>query len=323
MGLIKKLIYSLLFVFILTITLTGTLQAQNQNKIELLADNIVSGGPAPDGIPPLETPQYISLEEAGTYLKAEDAVFVVEADGEVLIYPQRIMVWHEIVNEKIAGEKLSITYCPLTGSAIGFYGNINTGETTFGTSGKLVNSNLIMYDRVSESYWPQIFGTAITEPAQGEKLNRFPVIWSKWKLVQAKYEQAQVLSIETGYNRDYNRDPYGSYRENKEDADNYYTNSEMIFSVLAEDNTLNPKDVVIAGEYKNMNFAILKNMVRKEKEVVFNIEAEQFIARHDKSLDTVRVFVKEKDELIELVVYDVMWFAWHAYFPEAIDNLVH
>ena len=312
-----------MFVFILTITLTGTLQAQNQNKIELLADNIVSGGPAPDGIPPLETPQYISLEEADTYLKAEDAVFVVEAGGEVLIYPQRIMVWHEIVNEKIAGEKLSITYCPLTGSAIGFYGNINTGETTFGTSGKLVNSNLIMYDRASESYWPQIFGTAITEPAQGEKLNRFPVIWSKWKLVQAKYEQAQVLSIETGYNRDYNRDPYGSYRENKEDADNYYTNSEMIFSVLAEDNTLNPKDVVIAGEYKNMNFAILKNMVRKEKEVVFNIEAEQFIARHDKSLDTVRVFVKEKDELIELVVYDVMWFAWHAYFPESIDNLVH
>ncbi|TDO73749.1 uncharacterized protein DUF3179 [Halanaerobium saccharolyticum] len=85
-----------------------------------------------------------------------------------------------------------------------------------------------MYDRASESYWPQIFGTAITEPAKGERLERFPVIWSKWKLVQAKYDQAQVLSTETGYSRDYNRDPYGSYRENEEDADNYYTNAVWI-----------------------------------------------------------------------------------------------
>jgi len=319
---IKKLIYSLIFILILTITLTGILQAQNQNKIELLADNIISGGPAPDGIPPLETPQYISLEEADTYLDAEDAVFVFETGEEVFVYPQRIMVWHEIVNEEIAGEKMSITYCPLTGSAIGFYGKISRGETTLGTSGKLVNSNLIMYDRISESYWPQIFGTAISEPAKGESLERFPVIWSKWKLVRAKHEQAQVLSKDTGYSRDYNRDPYGSYRENREAADNYYKNSELIFPVLAEDNTLDPKDVVIAGEYKNIDFAILKNLVRMEEEIEFDIEAEQFVARYDSSLDTVKVFVKE-DKLIEVVVYDVMWFAWHAYFPEAIENLIH
>lgn len=311
-----------MFIFILSLALSGGLEAQDQNKIELLADNIVSGGPPPDGIPPLETPQYISIKEANTYLDSEDIVFVFETDREVFVYPQRIMVWHEIVNEEIAGEKMSITYCPLTGSAIGYYGKINSGETTLGTSGKLVNSNLIMYDRAGESYWPQIFGTAITEPAKGESLERFPVIWSKWKLVQAKYDQAQVLSTETGYSRDYNRDPYGSYRENGENEDNYYCNSDLIFPVIAEDDTLAPKEVVIAGEYKNINFAILKNMVRMEEEVKFDIDAEQFIARYDSSLDTVKVFVKEEDELIEVVVYDVMWFAWHAFFPEAIENLV-
>jgi hypothetical protein len=320
---IKKLIYSLIYIFILIFTLTGSLQAQDQNKIELLADNIVSGGPPPDGIPPLETPQYISIEEANNYLNSEDAVFVLETEGgEIFIYPQRIMVWHEIVNEEIAGEKMSITYCPLTGSAIGYYGKTSSEETTLGTSGKLVNSNLIMYDRASESYWPQIFGTAITEPAKGEKLERFSVIWTKWKLIQAKYDQAQVLSTETGYSRDYYRDPYGSYRENVENEDNYYSNSDLIFPVLAEDDTLAPKEVVIAGEYKNINFAILKNLVRMEEEVKFDIDAEQFIARYDSSLDTVKVFVKEEDELIEVVVYDVMWFAWHAFFPEAIENLV-
>ncbi|RCW52107.1 DUF3179 domain-containing protein [Halanaerobium sp. ST460_2HS_T2] len=312
-----------MFILLLIFTLTGSLQAQDQNKIELLADNIVSGGPAPDGIPPLENPQYISIEEANNYLNSEDAVFVLETEGEVFIYPQRIMVWHEIVNEEVAGEKMSITYCPLTGSAIGYYSKISSEETTLGTSGKLVNSNLIMYDRANESYWPQIFGTAITEPAKGERLERFPVIWSKWKLVQAKYDQAQVLSTKTGYSRDYDRDPYGSYRESGEDEDNYYTNSDLIFPVLAQDDTLAPKEVVIAGEYKNINFAILKNLLRMEEKVEFDIEAEQFTARYDSNLDTVKVFVKEEDELIEVVVYDVMWFAWHAYFPEAIENLVY
>jgi hypothetical protein len=320
---IKKLTYILIFIFSVTMVLTGSLQAQNQDKIELLSDNIVAGGPAPDGIPPLEEPQYISLEEADSYMEPEDAVFVLEVDGKVFLYPQKIMVWHEIVNEEIAGEKMTITYCPLTGSAIGYYGNISSGETTFGTSGKLVNSNLIMYDRATESYWPQIFGTAITESAKGESLTRFPVIWSKWKLVQSKYDQAQVLSIDTGYSRNYNQDPYGSYSENRGDSDNYYSNSRLIFSVLAEDDTLARKDVVIAGKYENINFAILKDLVRKEEEVEFKVEEKQLIARYDNSLDTVKVFAKDEDGLTELVVYDVMWFAWHAYFPEAIDNLLY
>ncbi|TDO73746.1 uncharacterized protein DUF3179 [Halanaerobium saccharolyticum] len=138
MVIIKKLIYLSIFILVLTLTLIGSLQAQDQNKIELLADNIVSGGPAPDDIPPLETPKYISIEAANTYLDSEDAVFVLETEGEVFVYPQRIMVWHEIVNEEIVGEKMSITYCPLTGSAIGYYGKINDEETTLGTSGKLV-----------------------------------------------------------------------------------------------------------------------------------------------------------------------------------------
>ena len=302
--------------------LTGNIKVQSNDKIDLLEDNIVSGGPAPDGIPPLEEPQYISLVEADDYMESEDVVFVVTVSGEVYIYPQRIMVWHEIVNEEFNGERISITYCPLTGSAIGFYGTISTGETTFGTSGKLVNSNLIMYDRVTESYWPQIFGTAITGPSKGESLRRFPVIWTKWKLVQSKFKEAKVLSINTGFNRNYNQDPYGSYRDNREASDNYYTNSRLIFSVLAENDILKRKEIVIAGNHGDINFAILKGLVRKEKEIEFIIEEKQFRANYDESLDTVKVFVESEEGFKELIVYDVMWFAWHAYFPESIDNLI-
>jgi hypothetical protein len=180
-----------------------------------------------------------------------------------------------------------------------------------------------MYDRATENYWPQIFGTAITESAKGESLKRFPVIWSKWKLVQAKYDQAQVLSIDTGYSRNYNQDPYGSYSKNSEDSGNYYTNSKLVFSVLAENDTLTRKKVVIAGEYKNINFAILKDLARIEEELKFEVEGKKFTARYDSSLDTVKVFAEDEDVLKEVVVYDVMWFAWHAYFPEAINNLVY
>jgi len=319
---IKKIVILLIFILSVSLMLSGNIKAQSKDKIELLENNIVSGGPAPDGIPPLEDPEYVIMEKADDFLESEDVVFVVEVNGETFIYPQKIMVWHEIVNEEFNGERMSITYCPLTGSAIGFYGTISTGETTFGTSGKLVNSNLIMYDRVTESYWPQIFGTAITGPSEGESLSRFSVIWTKWKLVQSKFKEAKVLSINTGFNRNYNQDPYGSYRDNREASDNYYTNSRLIFSVLAENDILKRKEIVIAGNHRDINFAILKGLVRKEKEIEFIIEEKQFRANYDESLDTVKVFVESEEGFKELIVYDVMWFAWHAYFPESVDNLI-
>ena len=118
-----------------------------EERLEVFEANIRSGGPPPDGIPPIESPTYVSIEEADGVLDDRDVVFLVDYSGEVLVYPQNILVWHEIVNEEIGGEKVSITYCPLTGSGIGFKGSLSAGGTTLGTSGKLLNSNLVMYDR--------------------------------------------------------------------------------------------------------------------------------------------------------------------------------
>ena len=270
---IKRLTVILLVAVLLAVTTANIFGAESE-KIQLLSENIVSGGPPPDGIPPIENPNYISIEEAEDFLKAEDAVFVAELEDGIYIFPQSIMVWHEIVNEEIDGEKLSITYCPLTGSAIGYYGDLAAGNTDFGTSGKLVNSNLIMYDRQTESYWSQILGQAISGPLAGEKLDRFQLTWTSWSNIKAKYERANILSNKTGFNRDYTSDPYGSYRSNEESG-NYYRNDNLYFNVLAADDSLNRKDIVIAGEYKGQHFAVEKEFLVREKEVNFKIAEEQ------------------------------------------------
>lgn len=113
--------------------------------LSLLRDNIAWGGPPKDGIPAIDRPQYTSAPEADRWLLPEDIVFGVNYKGRVAAYPQRILAWHEIANDSVGGEKISITYCPLTGTAIGLKGGLASGtSSTFGVSGKLVNSNLLM-----------------------------------------------------------------------------------------------------------------------------------------------------------------------------------
>ncbi|MGH8925600.1 MAG: DUF3179 domain-containing (seleno)protein, partial [Acidimicrobiia bacterium] len=144
-----------------------TAQAAAPPVFELadFADNVRFGGPPKDGIPPLDEPRYLGAEEVD-FLKDGDVVFGLEREGRVVAYPQLVLVWHEIVNDTFPDGPLSVTYCPLTGSTVAFRGTATSGEAyTFGTSGNLVNSNLLMYDRQTDSRWPQILAQAISGPA--------------------------------------------------------------------------------------------------------------------------------------------------------------
>lgn len=276
--------------------------------------NIQSGGPPPDGIPPVEEPLYHSMSQADFLLDDQDVVFIVEADENVFIYPQKILVWHEIVNEEFDGEKVSITYCPLTGSAIGYKGSFAGIETDFGTSGKLINSNLVMYDRETESYFPQILGIAVDGDLKGERLEEFPVLWSTWGSVKDYYEEAQVLSENTGFIRDYNRDPYGSYVE----GSGYYYNNALVFPVMYQDNRFERKEVVIAGRIGDDPFAIRKSTLAEENTVRFTLGEQSIVAYYDENLDTARVFIESGGEEEFVNSYDIMWFAWYAFFPETM-----
>jgi len=275
---------------------------------------IRSGGPPPDGIPPVDEPVYESMTEADLLMADQDVVFIVEADGEVFLYPQRILVWHEIVNEEFSGEKVSITYCPLTGSAIGFKGRFQGIETDFGTSGKLINSNLVMYDRETDSYFPQILAIAVEGDMKGQRLEEFPVVWSTWGRAKAHYDEALVLSEETGFIRDYNSDPYGGYVE----SSGYYFDDALLYPVMFEDDRFQTKEPVIAGRVKDLPFAILKSSLAEEKAITFTVGEHSLVAEYDEELDSARVFIEEEEGETPVNSFDVMWFAWYAFFPETM-----
>jgi len=171
---------------------------------------ILPGGPPPDGIPPVDDPLF---EKAGAvdWLSAREPVLALEIGGQARAYPVQILIWHEIVNDTVAGVPVAVTYCPLCNSAIGFDRRVGDRLVTFGTSGKLFKSDLVMYDRQTESLWPQIEGRAVAGTLTGTELERVPVATVPWDQWLAAHPDGWVLSRQTGYDRDYGRNPYQSY----------------------------------------------------------------------------------------------------------------
>ncbi|MBI4114486.1 MAG: DUF3179 domain-containing protein [Candidatus Niyogibacteria bacterium] len=280
----------------------------------LLEKSAISGGPPKDGIPSIDEPIYTSAEEADEWLLSQDIVFGIDYKGLTAAYPQRIVVWHEIVNVKIGGEDVSLTYCPLTGTAIGFKGEYASGiSSEFGVSGKLINSNLLMYDRKSDSYWPQILGTAITDPAKGIRLEEFPVVWTTWEKWKQAHPDTLILSQDTGFFRNYgeNGDPYGSYvRENR----GYYSSDRLLFEPIHTDSRLHPKEVVVGiRDAEGRTLAILKNKLRTEKIIEASLGDSTVVVTYDQELDFYKARIKETDTWIN--AFDAMWFSWAAFYP--------
>ena len=203
-------------------------------------DEIKNGGPPKDGIPSIDKPKFIPVSEA-KFLKDDDLVIGVQIDGQTKAYPLFILVWHEIVNDRFGTTPVAVTYCPLCFTTQVFDRRINGTDVEFGTSGKLYNSNLVMYDRYTNSYWSQALGEGITGELTGYKLEKIPfdlIRWSDWKSL---YPNSKVLSTDTGFERSYGADPYGDY----------YTDPRIIFPVSNEDNRMGPKEMIIGYESSN------------------------------------------------------------------------
>jgi hypothetical protein len=206
-------------------------------------DQIVSGGPPPDGIPSIDNPKFISVQEASKFLKDSELVLGININGDIRAYPLQILVWHEIVNDKVGGViPVAVTYCPLCFTNQVFNRTIDGGQdiVEFGTSGKLYNSNLVMYDRTSKSLWSQALAEGIVGKYAGTKLERVPFDIAHWKQWKQLYPDSKVLSRDTGSNRPYGADPYGDY----------YTNSDVLFPVSNKDDRLGLKEIVVGFENK-------------------------------------------------------------------------
>jgi Protein of unknown function (DUF3179) len=220
-------------------------QTEKEKNNIVPLDQIVSGGPPPDGIPSIDDPKFISIQEADKYLKDSDLVLGLNINGDVRAYPLQILVWHEIVNDKLGGVPITVTYCPLCFTNQVFNRTLENGQILeFGTSGKLYNSNLVMYDRTTKSLWSQAMSQAIVGKLAGVKLERIPFDVAYWKEWKQLYPDSKVLSTDTGSTRPYGADPYGDY----------YTNGDVLFSVSNSDDRLGLKEIVVgfenSGQYK-------------------------------------------------------------------------
>jgi hypothetical protein len=218
--------------------------AQDKKNIVPL-DQIVSGGPPPDGISSIDNPKFISVQGAEEFLEDSDLIVGLNIKRDIRAYPLQILVWHEIVNDKVGETQVAVTYCPLCFTNQVFNRTMNNGQILeFGTSGKLYNSNLVMYDRTSKSLWSQAMSQAIVGKHTGVKLERIPFDIAYWKDWKQLYPDSKVLSRDTGSSRPYGVDPYGDY----------YTNSEVLFPIAKHDDRLGLKEIVIGfennGQYK-------------------------------------------------------------------------
>jgi hypothetical protein len=173
-------------------------------------DDIVDVIPM-DGIPAIDEPAFEGMSEVD-WLADEEPVIAFELDGDARAYPLQIMTWHEIVNDEVGRTPVAVTFCPLCNTAIAFERPSIDGEvTTFGTSGKLINSNLLMYDRATQSLWPQVTGEALVGELKGTRLTRLPARIVSWREFRTAFPTGEVLSRDTGHDRRYGENPYPGY----------------------------------------------------------------------------------------------------------------
>lgn len=291
----------------------STLSMEDQTYYQSLINGLRSGGPPKDGIPAVDDPQFESVSQADAWLELNDVVFGVVDGDSVIAVPQRILAWHEIVNLELGGETHSLTYCPLTGTAIGYHQDGDEANATLGVSGKLVNSNLVIYDRETDSYWPQIFGTAILGPETTASFNEFPVTWTTWDKWKTVHPDTRVLSRETGFLRNYSEsgDPYGSYLSES----GYYFSDNLIFPPNNQDDRLSNKHVVVGVRDSERNaVAVDKDYLRTNGSVTIVVGDRSVTVEYIQALDAHAASYTDTGEWINS--FDAMWFAWAAYYPD-------
>lgn len=180
-------------------------------KHSVSLSEIMSGGPPKDGIPAIDRPNFDSVEVAGKWLKANEPVVLFVQHGEARAYPLQILIWHEIVNDTVSGTPVVVTFCPLCNTAIAFDRRLEGRVLDFGTTGKLRFSDLVMYDRQTESWWQQVTGEAIVGGLTGKRLRFLPAQIISWDTFRAHFPAGRVLNRSTGHARSYGQNPYVGY----------------------------------------------------------------------------------------------------------------
>lgn len=293
-------------------TLPTDVPGYSTEALRQLADLVQRTGVGADKIPALSRPGYLSISDASLSMDDDEVVFVVHYPNNLVrIYPQRIMVWHEIVNDVLpdadgnlpprvpgvqesAGENYTISYSPLTGSVVAFRSMAGKYPSSFGVSGELLNGNSVLYDRISRSLWSQLLAASIEGPFRGKRLQRIPIVWARWGGVKEYYGglhpkfegRAEVLSRSTGFRRSYGKDPYGSYHT----TGNYYDDNRLPFPVSFIDTRLPLKKRILGIEIGDAFGAVQKDEVKANRVINFSLGVTPLAAFYDAEIDAVRIF---------------------------------
>ncbi len=256
---------------------------------------VLNGGPGKDGIPAITNPKFVSGEQAKKFL-TDDILGILLSRGKTAkFYSYSILVWHEVVNDTIDDEAVVVTFCPLCASAIVFDANVDGKKETFGVSGKLYESNLLMYDRDTESLWSQIKGEAVVGKKTGKKLTHVPFQVMSFGDVRGRFPRAEILSTDTGFSRDYTFYPYGDYNENE----NIY------FPISIKDTRLPLKEPMFIVDVLGSSIAF-KLLDLKEGVIARVRVGTEEITAESKSGDIV---VKRADGTV-IPGYYALWFSW-------------
>ncbi len=282
----------------------------------------MSGGPGKDGIPAIDAPQFVSSSEASSFLEAREPVVQLELGGEARAYPLQILIWHEIVNDEVGGTPVTVTFCPLCNTTIVFDRRLDGRLLDFGTTGNLRNSDLVMYDRQTESWWQQFGGEAVVGELAGQKLQTLPAAIVAWQEFERAHPDGKVLSRDTGYSRSYGENPYSGYDS---------VDSPPFFPVAGgDDDRLPPKERVVFIERRREQVAVPFSALAKAKKIEIEVAGEQLEVIWKpgtrSALDSATIAggrdvgtaVVRSAETGDLVVFDVpFWFAVAAFAPDA------
>jgi hypothetical protein len=198
-----------------------------------------SGGPGKDGIPAIDEPRFLPVPKVQV-IEPKEPVIELVVRGRARAYPIQILIWHEIVNDEVAGVPVAVTFCPLCNTSLVFDRRVGGRTLEFGTTGNLRNSDLVMYDHLTESWWQQFGGAGIVGRYAGERLDVLPSRIVAWAQFRRDHPRGLVLSRDTGHSRPYGQNPYEGYDEAR---------SGPIFpSAHADDDRLSPKERVVFFE---------------------------------------------------------------------------
>jgi len=285
----KKVFWLLVTTTILMWSCGDNDPAYRPSEWTIPSSQVFDGGVGQDGIPAINQPSFSSVNEVN-FLADNDLVVGIVHGDIAKAYPHVILDWHEIVNDDLGDLSVAMTYCPLTGTAVGWDRGVNGQNVAFGVSGKLFNTNLMPFDRETNSYWTQLGLNCVNGELINTKINLVPVIETTWGTWKSSFPDSDVLNTNTGFSRAYGQYPYGDYRTN---------NANIIFPVNPLDQRLPSKDRVLGvlGDSTNRAYTIdlfredlvIQDQLEGTELIVIGSESSNFMVAYENNLDLTEV----------------------------------